>query len=102
VATTSVPFAIGDFRGVALEIEPKLRLCEFEELSPGDLFIYFHDNGSCVALKAEDPTQNGEKLIVPFGPAFPRSLERATSVAGKARERNLLRQGLRSPASELC
>jgi hypothetical protein len=59
---------------VVLKIEPKLQLCKFEELSPGDLFIYFHDNGSCVALKAEDPTQNGEKLVIPFGPAFPRSV----------------------------
>jgi hypothetical protein len=57
-----------------LKIEPILRLCEFEELSPGDLFVYFHDNGSCMALKAEDPTQNGEKLIVPLGPAFPNSV----------------------------
>lgn len=83
MATTSVPFAIGDFRGVELKIEPKLRLCEFEELSPGDLFIYFHDNGSCVALKVEDPTQNGEKLIVPFGPAFPRSLNGPNLLQGR-------------------
>jgi hypothetical protein len=30
-----------------------------------------HDNGACVALKAIDPTQNGEPLLFPFGPAFP-------------------------------
>jgi hypothetical protein len=54
-----------------LKIEPNLQLRRFEQLSPGDLFIYFHDNGSCVALKAEDPTQNGEKLVALFGPIFP-------------------------------
>lgn len=55
-----------------MKIEPSLRFCSFEELSSGDLFIYVHDNGSCVALKVEDPDQNGQKLVLPFGPAFPR------------------------------
>jgi hypothetical protein len=68
---------------VALKIEPTLRLCEFEELLPGDLFIYFHDNGSCVALKAEDPTQNGEKLIVPLGPTFPNSVNGPYPLPGR-------------------
>jgi hypothetical protein len=76
---------------VVLKIEPKLRLCEFEELSPGDLFIYFHDNSSCVALKAEDPTQNGEKLIVPLGPAFPNSVNGPYPLLG--REKNVISFG---------
>jgi len=50
---------------------PKLRFCRFEELVSGDLFIYMHDKGSCVALKVVDPTQNDEPLLFPFGPAFP-------------------------------
>lgn len=83
MATTGVPLEVGSFRGVALKIEPKLRLCEFEELSSGDLFIYFHDNGSCMALKAEDPTQNGEKLIVPLGPAFPNSVNGPYLLVGR-------------------
>ena len=83
MATTGVPLGIGNFRRLVVKIEPKLRLCEFEELLPGDLFIYFFDNGSCVALKAEDPTQNGEKLIVPLGPTFPNSLDGPYPLQGR-------------------
>jgi hypothetical protein len=58
-----------------MKIEPTLRFCRFEQLSSGDLFVYMHDDGSCIALKVEDPHQNGEKLILPFGPAFPKPLD---------------------------
>jgi hypothetical protein len=56
-----------------MEILPKLKIARFEKLEPGDLFVYPHSNGPCLALKAEDRMRNGEKLILPLGPTFPHS-----------------------------
>jgi hypothetical protein len=63
----------GDQGDSHMNVQPPLHFCRFGDLAPGDLFIYLHGAGSCVALKAVDPTQNGEPLILPFGPAFPLS-----------------------------
>lgn len=52
-------------------ITPKIEVTRFEQLKPGDLFICLFDEGACLALKAEDPERNGDKLILPLGPIFP-------------------------------
>jgi hypothetical protein len=63
--------------GVVMTAEPHLRICRFSQLSPGDLFVYVHDNGSCIALKVVDPTANDEPLLLPFGPQLPSGLDRS-------------------------
>jgi hypothetical protein len=54
-----------------MPIEPKLTITRFAQLAAGDLFIFEHPHGSCVALVASDPTQNGEKLVLSLGPSLP-------------------------------
>jgi hypothetical protein len=56
---------------IDMDITPKLKVDRFAQLASGDLFIFTHENGSCVALKVEDPANDGDKLILPLGPTFP-------------------------------
>ena len=56
-------------------VEPRLRACRFSQLSGGDLFVFMHGSGSCIALKVVDPTGNDDPLLMPFGPAFPGELD---------------------------
>jgi hypothetical protein len=60
-----------------MELTPALAATRFEKLSPGDLFIYGHENGLSVAMAALDPTA-GDKLILPLGPTFPPNLPSPT------------------------
>lgn len=53
-----------------MEVSPSLAAIGFDKLSPGDLFIYGHENGLSVAMLTLDPT-NSDKLILPLGPTFP-------------------------------
>jgi hypothetical protein len=52
---------------------PKVRIDRFAPLDPGDVFVYPHSGGSCLALKAVDDEANGEQLILPLGPTYPPS-----------------------------
>jgi hypothetical protein len=45
---------------------PGLKVDRFEQLEPGELFICPRLQGPCLALKAEDPERNGEKLVLPL------------------------------------
>ena len=53
---------------------PALRVTRFAQLDCGDLFLWRHKEGGCVAIVAADPTQNDHKLILPLGPDFPRDV----------------------------
>jgi hypothetical protein len=57
-----------------MKIVPSVTVARFEQLSPGDLFIYPHGEGSWVAMKVEDPTRDGDKLMLVIGPTFPAGL----------------------------
>jgi hypothetical protein len=54
-----------------METQPHLRADRFEQLHPGDLFIFPFENGPGFALKAFDPAPDGGKFLVPMGPCFP-------------------------------
>jgi hypothetical protein len=54
-----------------MDIIPKLNIDRFAQLSAGDLFIFAHDAGACVAIKVMDPNSDGDTLVLPLGPAFP-------------------------------
>jgi hypothetical protein len=66
---------MADKERTVITVEPWLRSCRFNQLTAGDLFIYMHDNGSCIGLKVVDPTDNDEPLLLPFGPTFPNGLD---------------------------
>jgi hypothetical protein len=57
-----------------MKTTPKITVTRFEQLKSGDLFIWLDEDERCIALKAENPEMNGEKLIVPLGPKFPREV----------------------------
>jgi hypothetical protein len=57
-----------------MQIEPGVTVARFEQLSPGDLFIYPQGEGSFVAMKVEDPTRDGDQLMLVMGPVFPAGL----------------------------
>jgi hypothetical protein len=50
---------------------PKVQIERFEQLSPGDLFIFSYNGKSHLALKAEDPERGRDKYILPLGPTLP-------------------------------
>jgi hypothetical protein len=54
-----------------MEITPSLKVTRFAQLEPGDLFIVPNGDEALVAMVAEDPTQNGEQLMLTLGPTFP-------------------------------
>ena len=54
-----------------MEITPDLKVTRFAQLAPGDLFICPHGDVAFVAMVAKDPTEDGEKVMVPLGPVFP-------------------------------
>ena len=43
----------------------------FEELTPGDLFIFLESEGSYIGLAVEDKNDRGRKLVLNLGPKFP-------------------------------
>lgn len=57
-----------------MQTVPAVKVTRFAKIDSGDLFIYRHAEGSSIATVAEDPTQNGEKLLLPLGPVFPRGV----------------------------
>lgn len=61
-----------------MKVQPVLKVDRFAQLAPGDLFIFNHNNGSCMALKVADPANDGDKLILPLGPTFPAGISGPT------------------------
>ncbi len=53
----------------------------FAQLKPGELFIFPHHAGSCVALAVGDPTDVGVTLALPLGPTLPPGMAQPTLVA---------------------
>ncbi len=58
-----------------MEIYPPVRVARFEQLDPGDLFVYPHERGSCIALKTEKPANGDRNYMVVLGPHFPYEAE---------------------------
>lgn len=54
-----------------MEIVPSVRVTRFEQLEPGDLFVYPHARGSCFALKTAKLANSDRNCIVLLGPHFP-------------------------------
>ncbi len=54
-----------------MKVTPAVTVTRFAQLTGGELFLFEHASGACVGLVVEDPTQNGEKLILPLGPELP-------------------------------
>jgi len=52
-----------------MQHSPSVSVTRFAQLEPGALFLWRHREGSCVSIVADD--QDGQKYIVPLGPAFP-------------------------------
>jgi hypothetical protein len=57
-----------------METTPKVRIDRFAQLSPGDLFIFAHENGMCVAIKVVDPANDDDMLVIPLGSTFPTNI----------------------------
>jgi hypothetical protein len=57
-----------------MRVEPQLKINRFEQLEVGDLFVADFEGGCCFALKVIDPERDGDTLILPLGPSFPREL----------------------------
>ena len=59
-----------------MEISPEVKVARFEQLEPGDLFIYMNDRAPCFALKTQKDTQSGDdEGLVILGPQFPYDAE---------------------------
>ena len=58
-----------------MEIIPPVHITRFEQLRPGDLFVYPHERGSCFALKTERPANGDRSPMVVLGPDFPYGVE---------------------------
>ncbi len=54
-----------------MKILPELTVTRFEQLTPGDLFIFLIREEQYVALAAEDKNEKGRNLILLLGPKFP-------------------------------
>jgi hypothetical protein len=57
-----------------IEVSPKLMADRFDQFQPGDLFLFqLRSDEPGVALVAEAPSRNGEKMSLVFGPRLPGS-----------------------------
>jgi hypothetical protein len=54
-----------------MEIVPPVRVTRFEQLEPGELFIYFDTNHKFYALKTQRPATGDRSTMVILGPSFP-------------------------------
>lgn len=58
-----------------MDVFPNLSVCRFEDVEPGELFLFEHREGKCVGFAAEcNDRGNVEKLILPLGPRLPAGL----------------------------
>jgi hypothetical protein len=82
-----------------MEITPKLTVTRFAQLDPGDLFIVPNGDEALVAIVAEDPTQNGEKLMLTLGPNIPSRYKWTEPRTLRRHDRSVASKGIRAPAS---
>lgn len=54
-----------------MEIFPPVKVTRFEQLKPGDLFIYPDKRQSCFAIKVEKQSADDSSGMVVLGPNFP-------------------------------
>lgn len=50
---------------------PKVTIDRFAKLNPGDIFVYLHSGGSCLALKVVAEDDSNAQLVLPLGPIYP-------------------------------
>lgn len=60
-----------------MDVIPPIKAARFEQLEPGDLFIYSSPRGSCFALKTEKPANHDNCLMAMLGPSFPYEINEA-------------------------
>jgi hypothetical protein len=65
-----------------MEFMTKPTVTRFDELEPGEIFIFSHEAGLCAALAVFDPTNGSAKWILPLGPPFPNRMTCPTLKAG--------------------
>jgi hypothetical protein len=53
-----------------MDIVPSIRVTRFEQLEPGDLFIYVDERQKFYALKTQKPSDHERSLMVLLGPTF--------------------------------
>jgi hypothetical protein len=59
-----------------MEINPTVKVARFEQLEPGDLFIFVNDRAPCYAIKSQkDPKTGDPEGLVILGPQFPYDAE---------------------------
>ena len=81
-----------------MEITPNLKVTRFALLDAGDLFIC-HGDEAFFAIAAKDPTEDGEKVMVPLGPIFPNGVNWPKSVRCVRTTVISFGQGIRTPSS---
>src|SRR5271170_7511667 len=55
----------------SMRVFPTIRGTRFAQLGAGELFLYEHSGGTSVGFVVEDPTKDGDKLLLPLGPVLP-------------------------------
>jgi hypothetical protein len=59
-----------------MEVFPSARVCRFEQVQPGDLFVYLGQQNS-YAIKTEKPINGDRSKVVMLGPKFPYEADEA-------------------------
>jgi hypothetical protein len=57
-----------------VEVLPPVRTARFEQLEPGELFIYMDGSHTFYALKTQPPATGDKSTMVVLGPSFPEHL----------------------------
>jgi hypothetical protein len=57
-----------------MKIVPELIVTRFEQLTPGDLFIFLIREESYIALAAKEKSGDGKNLVLVLGPQFPEGI----------------------------
>ena len=58
-----------------MNIIPPVKIERFEQLQPGDLFVYMNEGAGCFALKLERERDNDPNKMVFIGPDFPHDMK---------------------------
>jgi hypothetical protein len=66
-----------------MDVFPDVTISRFEQLEPGDLFIYLDDRAACFALKTEKPANGDRNEMVLLGPEFPNDISEPTILPWK-------------------
>jgi hypothetical protein len=67
-----------------MEIVPPVRVTQFNELEPGDLFVIVQDGTPCFALKTEKSANGDRSSMVVLGPRFPYDTNESVILDGDA------------------